>query len=137
MRRYALAALASSVCAAPALAQSCDDDNWLFTYRATIVDVYDGDTVKADVDLGFGVLLQAETFRLYGIDAPEVRGAERAAGLKARDWLRSRILGKRVTLKSIRDQKGKYGRRLALICDAEGDVIADLVAASHAERREY
>lgn len=46
-------------------------DCGLYTYRAEIVRVIDGDTVVADIDLGFDVWLRDEHLRLDGIDAPE------------------------------------------------------------------
>ena len=49
----------------------------MFEYRAHIIKVYDGDTVTADIDLGFNVILKKQKLRLIGIDAPEIRGAER------------------------------------------------------------
>lgn len=136
MRLVAIIA-AALLAASPAVAQSCDDGEWLYTYAARVVQVYDGDTIKADVDLGFGVTLRKETFRLYGVDAPEMRGADRPQGILARDWLRARVLGREVTLKTIKDRKGKYGRWLAIICDANGDVIEDMVAAGLVARKDY
>ena len=53
--------------------------------------------------------------RLYGIDTPEVRGKEREAGLRSRDALREKILGKEIKIKTQKDKKGKYGRWLATI----------------------
>lgn len=135
IRRATLVSIA--LLAAPAAAQSCGDDNWLYTYRATVTEVYDGDTITADVDLGFQIVMRGEKFRLYGVDAPEMRGPEREAGTVTRDWLRARILEREVTLKSIRDRKGKYGRWLALVCDDDGDVVADMIAAGLAVPAEY
>ena len=68
----------------------------MYTYKAIIVSVYDGDTVTADVDLGFEVWLKGQTLRLLNIDTPEVRGKEKAEGIVSRDALRARILGKEV-----------------------------------------
>ena len=43
----------------------------LYTYRAWVVNVLDGDTLKAVIDLGFGVR-SVQTLRLRGIDCPEI-----------------------------------------------------------------
>ena len=59
-----------------------------YEYRAIIIEVYDGDTVTADIDLGFNTWRMGEKLRLARINAPEVRCKERSEGLKARDWLR-------------------------------------------------
>tara|TARA_R110002020_G_scaffold200272_1_gene402399 strand:- start:1146 stop:1469 length:324 start_codon:yes stop_codon:yes gene_type:complete len=87
----------------------------VYRYRATIKKVYDGDTVTADIDLGFGVTLVKQKLRLLNIDTPEVRGEERDIGLLCRDRLRDRILNENVTIKTYKDKKGKYGRWLVEI----------------------
>lgn len=89
----------------------------LYNYRAIVRKVYDGDTCTVDIDLGLGCWVHGESIRLYRINAPEVRGAERPAGLRSRDFLRDQIKGKTVILQTVkakgRDKKGKYGRYLA------------------------
>ena len=84
-----------------------------YTYRAIVVRVYDGDTINADVDLGFSIWMKKTKFRLSRINTPEIRGQERKMGLKARDWLRQQILNKPVIISTRKDRKGKYGRWLA------------------------
>lgn len=85
----------------------------MYEYMAMVVSAYDGDTIRADIDLGFGIVMQNQSIRLLGIDTPEVRGEERPEGLIARDYVREQILGKEVMLKTYKDTKGKYGRWLA------------------------
>lgn len=85
-----------------------------YNYNSQVVDVYDGDTITALCDLGFGIYTQ-QKFRLYGIDTPEIRGEERLEGLKVRGIVRDFILDKKVVIKTIKDKKGKYGRYLAII----------------------
>ena len=87
----------------------------LYFYRARVVDVYDGDTCRVDIDLGFNTFLRREKIRLSGINAPELRGKEREAGLKSRDYLRELILDKDIYLETEKDRKGKYGRYLGTI----------------------
>ncbi len=84
----------------------------LYTYLAVVTQVYDGDTITVDVDLGMRTWVHSEKVRLARIDAPEMRGEERPAGIISRDWLREQILGKRIILRTIKDRKGKYGRYL-------------------------
>jgi micrococcal nuclease len=86
-----------------------------FYYRAHVVSVYDGDTCRADIDLGFGIWIKKEILRLNRINAPEVRGDERVAGLQSRDALRGMVLDRQVVVQTIQDSKGKYGRYLAEI----------------------
>lgn len=114
----------------------------LYHYRALVTKVYDGDTCTVDIDLGLGSWIRGEKVRLYRINAPEVRGAERPAGLRSRDFLRSKILDKEVLLETVKDKKGKYGRYLADIWlkDENGNWanINDLlVQQGHAVYKEY
>jgi endonuclease YncB( thermonuclease family) len=82
-------------------------------YSATVISVYDGDTITVCVDLGFHIS-QTMSVRLARINSPEVRGASSAEGLKARDFLRSVLpVGKKVTLVTHKDGREKYGRYLA------------------------
>jgi micrococcal nuclease len=87
----------------------------LYFYKATVKSVYDGDTVTVDIDLGIKTWIHEEKLRLYRINAPELRGDEREAGLKSRDYLRSLIDGKEIFIETIKDKQGKYGRYLAEI----------------------
>ena len=87
----------------------------LYHYRAVVRKVYDGDTCTVDIDLGLGCWIHNESIRLHRINAPEVKGVERPAGLRSRDFLRSQIKGKEVILETVKDKKGKYGRYLAEI----------------------
>ncbi|MBA2707481.1 MAG: thermonuclease family protein [Gemmatimonadaceae bacterium] len=114
----------------------------LYEYQAIITSVYDGDTVRADIDCGFHVWKRGEHLRLMGINSPELRGETRDTGLRARDALRERILGKPVWLKTEKpsvtvfpagaDMRDKYGRYLATIWDADGDVNAWMIEQGHA-----
>ena len=82
----------------------------MYEYTAKITSVYDGDTVTGDVDLGFGIWIKKQKFRLMGIDTPEIRTKdkdEKVRGYEARDRLRELILGKTVRIRSF--GKGKYG----------------------------
>ena len=90
----------------------------MYEYKAFVRKVYDGDTITCDIDLGFNMIMRNQKLRLVGINTPEVRGESRAAGLKVRDIVRSRISNKWVTIKTHRDKKGKYGRWLAEIYEA-------------------
>ena len=86
-----------------------------YCYRAYISSVYDGDTVTCNIDLGFGMLMNKQKIRLYGINAPEIRGDEYEYGIIIRNKLRKLILDKWITLYTIKDRKGKYGRWLGII----------------------
>lgn len=87
----------------------------MYEYRAKVIKVYDGDTITCDISLGFNVELKKQKIRLLGINAPEVRGKSKDSGIISRDALRSKILNKKVTLKTFKDKKGKFGRWLCEI----------------------
>lgn len=91
--------------------------------------VIDGDTIVARVDYGFG-LTQEHHFRLYRINAPEIRGKERPKGLKSKKWLVELIEGKNIIIES--HKKGKYGRYLANIYLADNPMacINDLLVVN-------
>ena len=110
----------------------------LYIYRAKIIKVYDGDTVTAEIDLGFNVKV-IEKIRLLGINAPEIRGGERVAGLASRDFLRSKILDKEVIIETFRDRKGKYGRYLGTIylTEEENSVNINELLMESGHAKEY
>ena len=92
-----------------------------YYYIAEVVSVYDGDTCTCVVDLGFKTQVRIKV-RLIGIDTPEVRTKdkeEKKKGLKTRDWLRERILNKKVLLHT--KERGKFGRWLGMIWSLEED----------------
>jgi len=86
--------------------------NTLYTYKAKVVSVYDGDSLRLDIDLGFKVVMQNQRVRLLGIDTPEVRGEERESGIAARDYMRDLLSDKEIIITTIKDKYGKYGRWL-------------------------
>lgn len=105
----------------------------MYEYRATVVSVYDGDTCRLDVDLGFYTQILKMGIRLAGINAPELYDGT-PAGMAARDYLRSLLpVGSLVTLRTLKDKQEKYGRWLGYITNADGvNVNGDMVLAGHA-----
>ena len=87
----------------------------LYTYRAMVTSVYNGDTCSIDIDLGLRTWIHGEKIRLLRIDAPEMRGEEREQGILSRDYLISLIQDQEIILQTIQDKKGKYGRYLGEI----------------------
>ena len=79
VRRTTLAACLAALSASAALSELQVPDCGLYTYRGEIVRVIDGDTVVADIDLGFNVWVRDEHLRLNRIDAPETGSVEGAA----------------------------------------------------------
>ena len=92
----------------------------LYEYPAEILRVIDGDTVEARIDLGFHVTV-TEKLRLWGINAPEKRGASRESGLQAASHLEALIfLDQPIRVRTRKDKQGKYGRYLATLLGSSG-----------------
>lgn len=87
----------------------------MYTYKAVVLKVVDGDTVDIEIDLGFDIRT-VQRVRMAGINAPE-KNTE--AGMISKNWLQQRLLlGKTVTIQSQKPGGGdKYGRYLAYILD--------------------
>lgn len=86
-----------------------------YIYRIKqVTKVVDGDTIDADIDLGFDISL-TKRIRLAGIDTPESRTAdtnEKKYGLESKEWLKHRLEGaKDIIIKTeLPDSTEKYGR---------------------------
>lgn len=87
-----------------------------YQYWGKITKVVDGDTVDAEVVLGFNVTV-AERFRLLGVAAPEISGpSAEAAGKKALTFLRNLIPeGTWVEMRTYFGRREKYRRWLCEI----------------------
>ena len=111
----------------------------MWTYRAKVVRVIDGDTVDVDIDLGFGIWQKNERVRIMGIDTPESRTRdkiEKKFGLAAKAKLKS-ILGKDTVLKTTinkkgLDMKGKFGRVLGDFLQDDKSVAKTMCETGHA-----
>lgn len=103
----------------------------MYEYRATVISVTDGDTVRLDIDLGFSVILNNTPIRLIGIDAPEIRTL---AGRGARTYLRSLLpKGTVITLQTYKDKTEKYGRILGTLVTENGvNLNLEMVNSGHA-----
>ena len=88
----------------------------MYTYKARLIRIIDGDTIDAEIDLGFGVFLR-QRIRLYGINTPETRTLdleEKERGFAAKQRL-TEILGKEFTVETILNKRGKFGRVLGIL----------------------
>jgi micrococcal nuclease len=116
-------------------------DSELYHYTARVQSVYDGDTCRVDIDLGLGTWILNEKLRLVRINAPEVTGKEKAAGLASRDYLRDLIDGKQIIIETVKDKRGKYGRYLAEVWIERNGGWANvndlLVNSGHAVYQDY
>jgi len=90
-----------------------NQDPYIYRIRS-IHKVVDGDTIDADIDLGFDISL-TKRIRLAGIDTPESRTSdanEKKYGLESKDWLKKRCENaKDILIKTeLPDSTEKYGR---------------------------
>ena len=106
----------------------------MYEYKCKLVKVVDGDTIDIDIDLGFGVWLQNQRIRMYGIDTPESRTSddiEKVYGNAAKLFLVKWTNSGDLTLKTFKDGKGKYGRILGEIWYAGKHNINQLLVDNH------
>jgi micrococcal nuclease len=91
-----------------------------YTYLAHVLDVHDGDTFTADIDLGFQAHYHT-SIRLLGCNAIEL---EDPGGVETRNFLASLIEGHTVTLRTVKVDK--FGGRYDAQCTLENGI--DLVS---------
>ncbi|MFZ5987201.1 MAG: thermonuclease family protein [Bacillota bacterium] len=87
----------------------------LYIYKARVKRIIDGDTIIADIDLGFNVWIKDVRVRLARIEAPNKKN-----GLE--QWERSKkaladklLMEEEIIIKTIKDKEDKYGRMLGEI----------------------
>ena len=90
-----------------------DKDPYIYRVKQ-VLKVVDGDTIDADIDLGFSISLE-KRIRLAGVDTPESRTTdlkEKAMGLESKEWLKKKLEGaKDIIIKTeLPDSTEKYGR---------------------------
>jgi micrococcal nuclease len=90
-----------------------DKDPYIYRIKS-VGRVVDGDTIDADIDLGFDISL-TKRIRLAGVDTPESRTtdkAEKELGLDAKNWLKHRLEEAKVIIirTQLPDSTEKYGR---------------------------
>jgi micrococcal nuclease len=108
-----------------------DKDPYIYRIRS-VHKVVDGDTIDADIDLGFDISL-TKRIRLAGIDTPESRTTdlrEKALGLEVKEWLKKNLEGKKEILvkTELPDSTEKYGRILGRLF-ADGVCLNDRMIA--------
>lgn len=85
-----------------------------YTYESVVVRVVDGDTFVLNVDLGFGVWLREQTFRLAGCNAREL---DEDGGPEVQAYLALLLrAGTKVLLRSVKVDKwgGRYDALIEL-----------------------
>ena len=107
----------------------------MFEYSAEVLRIVDGDTLDAEIDIGFDVFVK-KRIRLFGIDTWESRTRdleEKKKGQAAKTRLQELLeeTGNKFLLQS--HELGKYGRVLgSIILDDDTDACDILVEEGHA-----
>ena len=100
----------------------------MYTYKSKCIRVIDGDTIVAEVDLGFNTFKKVNV-RLLGIDAPEVRTKdlkEKEKGIASKEYLEDIFCtNKNFTLLS--NKIDKYGRCLGTIMVGDLNINEEMV----------
>jgi len=92
-----------------------------YVYNGLVTRIIDGDTIEIVADLGF-YLSSTQRFRLVNVNTPETRGASRPAGLVAKDYTMTRLLGKRVVIRTTKaDSFGRWLVHVWVAGDGQGD----------------
>jgi micrococcal nuclease len=110
-----------------------------YIYRIKqITKVVDGDTIDADIDLGFDISL-TKRIRLAGVDTPESRTSdanEKKYGLESKEWLKHALQdAKNILIKTeLPDSTEKYGRIIGhlFINDQESSLNDQMIVEGYA-----
>lgn len=93
----------------------------LYNYKAKLIKVVDGDTVKVNIDLGFNINWETNA-RLAGIDADELNAKDpllKESAQNAKKYLESALkVGDRIHI--ISKELDKYKRPVIVIINKDG-----------------
>jgi len=115
-------------------------------YEITLTRIVDGDTIIADIDLGFDIILKSQTIRLNGIDTPEIHSEdeiEKKQGLISKQKLTELLTNQNSPLAfnpknniilfvEKNNYKDKYGRVLGTIFVSTININEYLISNSYA-----
>lgn len=91
----------------------------IWIYEAQIVRPVDGDTTVMDIDQGMNHWARNQYVRYAGINAPEVEGPTKDAGLAAKAYLTGLLTAGQAWLATLEYHEfEKYGRILAVVYTA-------------------
>ena len=112
----------------------------LYIYKAHILRIIDGDTIEAEIDLGFNLTFTG-IFRILDLDTPETyrpkNDAEKEHGQQASAFAKELLLNKTVTIQTY-PKVGIYGRYLAHIILSDGRDFSDImIGQGYQKRKSY
>lgn len=102
------------------------DNKDLYIFRATCINVVDGDTADFIIDVGFKMKTE-QRVRFLGVDTPEKHAKnphEREAAKEAQLFVEEQILNKDVYVRTYKSDS--FGRYLAEIFVSEEDMVYSL-----------
>ena len=113
----------------------------MYEYKVKITRVVDGDTVDAEIDLGFDTFIK-DRIRLMGLDTPESRTRnkkEKALGLAAKAYLKELLKENKgdIILRTSKEGKGKFGRILGTLLIYDGKTSVNQVLIDEGHARNY
>ena len=101
-----------------------------------LISVYDGDTIRVDINGCHKLLCKNIAIRIRGIDTPEIKGkcsSEKSKAIKARDTLRKLLYkSEQIQLKNM--SRGKYFRIVADVYADGLDVGQELLSQNLARK---
>lgn len=87
-----------------------------YVYRAVVVVIVDGDTLKLDIDLGLCTWVRDQRIRLLDVYAAELKAP---GGPEAKAKLAGLLpVGSECIIQTVKDRKEKWGRWLGTIYNA-------------------
>lgn len=98
-----------------------------FVYKATVLEVHDGDTITARIELGFNVSIE-KNLRLLDVFAPELSEKD---GVRCQKQLQSLIpVGLEVEVKTFKTKSGvdkkSFDRYIAIITYKDRDINTEM-----------
>ena len=97
-----------------------------------VLKIVDGDTIDVSIDLGFDLWKKAR-LRLYGINAPEVKGETEKQGVASTEYLKTLIpVGSFIKIECL--GQDKYGRWLAILHKENIIINEHLIEKGYAEK---
>lgn len=109
----------------------------MYKYKAKIINIVDGDTFDAEVDVGFSITV-THRFVVEGIDTPETwrprNEAEKEHGQKATNRAKELLLDKQVIIKSSKFP-GIYNRYGATVTLPDGQDYTEIMISEGFEKK--
>lgn len=110
----------------------------MYQYKGCVTRVVDGDTMDAELDLGFGIKVN-HRFRIEDLDTPETwrprNAAEKEHGLQATKRANELLMGKTLLFETTK-LPGIYGRYGATIWLEDGNKYSEVMINEGLAKRE-